>query len=75
MDFSGLKSFINKKIITLIMRALSTQACKRRDLRVASFNILNTKDRYAEREAWLKEQIYRLDADLVNLQEVAFGDR
>jgi len=38
-----------------------------RGLRLATFNTLNTKDRYAEREAWLKENIYRLDADVVGL--------
>ena len=34
-------------------------------MRIATFNILNTKDRYAEREKWLKEEIRRLDADVI----------
>ena len=44
-----------------------------RSLRVATFNILNTKDRYSEREGWLKENIYRIDADMIGLQEVVYG--
>ena len=40
---------------------------KQRNFRIATFNTLNTKDRYVEREGYLKEQIYRLDADLIGL--------
>ena len=42
-------------------------------LRVASYNILNTKDRYTEREFLLKQILYGLNADIVGLQEVVFG--
>ena len=38
-----------------------------RSLRLASFNLLNTKDRYDEREGYLKEQMYKLNADVVGL--------
>ena len=44
-----------------------------RTLRLATFNILNTKDRYNERERFLKETVHGFNADLVSLQEVAFG--
>ena len=47
----------------------------KRNLRIATFNTLNTKDRYSEREPWLKECIYRLNADVVGLQEIVFGPR
>lgn len=42
-------------------------------LRVATYNLLNTKDRYPEREGLLKQILFNLDADLVGLQEVVFG--
>jgi endonuclease/exonuclease/phosphatase family metal-dependent hydrolase len=42
-------------------------------LRVATYNILNTKDRYDEREGLLKQVIYEMDADIIGLQEVVFG--
>lgn len=42
-------------------------------LRVATYNILNTSDRYDEREGLLKKNLYELNADVVGLQEVAFG--
>jgi len=34
---------------------------------------LNIKDRYAEREAFLKETLHSFNADIVSLQEVVFG--
>jgi len=43
-------------------------------LRVASYNILNTKDRYSEREALMKRNLFGFNADIVGLQEVVFGD-
>jgi mRNA deadenylase 3'-5' endonuclease subunit Ccr4 len=43
-------------------------------LRVATYNILNTSDRYDEgREKLLKKNLYELNADIIGLQEVAFG--
>ena len=36
-------------------------------LRVATYNLLNTKDRYVEREKLLKQVLYGLNADLVGL--------
>ena len=42
-------------------------------LRVATYNILNVSDRYEERENLLKRNIYELNADVVGMQEVAFG--
>ncbi len=42
-------------------------------LRVATYNILNTKDRYTEREALMKQNLYNFNADIVGLQEVVFG--
>jgi mRNA deadenylase 3'-5' endonuclease subunit Ccr4 len=42
-------------------------------LRVATYNILNTSDRYDEREKLLKNNLYELNADVLGLQEVAFG--
>ena len=36
-------------------------------LRVATYNILNTKDRYTEREELLKETIHGLNADVIGL--------
>ena len=45
-------------------------------LRVATYNILNTSDRYEEgRERLLKKNLYELNADVIGLQEVAFGSR
>ena len=44
-----------------------------RTVRVVTYNILNTKDRYIEREPFLKETLHGFDADIVSLQEVAFG--
>jgi len=41
-------------------------------LKIATYNIRNTTDRYEEREQLLKENIYRMDADIIGLQEVAF---
>lgn len=35
--------------------------------------MLNTKDRYDEREPLLKQNLYDLHADLVGTQEVVFG--
>ncbi len=52
------------------------------NLRIATYNILNTKgrfldiyllDRYIERERLLKENTYCLNADIIGLQEVVFG--
>ena len=43
-------------------------------LRFATYNILNTKDRYDEREALLKQNLYGLNADIIGLQEVVYGD-
>jgi len=48
---------------------------KPRNFRLATFNTLNVKDRYKERECYLKEQIYRLNADMTGLQEICFGPR
>jgi exonuclease III len=42
-------------------------------LRVATYNILNISDRYEEREGLLKKNLYELNADVIGLQEVAFG--
>lgn len=36
-------------------------------LRVATYNILNTSDRYDEREKLLKKNLYELNADVVGL--------
>ena len=36
-------------------------------LRVASYNLLNTKDRYVEREKLLKQVLYGFNADVVGL--------
>ena len=45
-------------------------------LRVGTYNILNTSDRYEEgRENLLKKNIYELNADIIGMQEVAFGSR
>jgi endonuclease/exonuclease/phosphatase family metal-dependent hydrolase len=44
-------------------------------IRVATYNILNTSDRYEERERLLKENLYELNADVIGLQEVAFGSK
>ena len=41
------------------------QSAGMRRLRVATFNILNTKDRYSERERLLKETIRALNADII----------
>ena len=46
-----------------------------RNLRLTTFNTLNTKDRYVEREPWLKENIYSFNSDVVGLQECVFGPR
>ena len=46
-----------------------------RNLRVTTFNTLNTKDRYVEREPWLKENIYSFNSDVVGLQECVYGPR
>lgn len=43
-------------------------------LRVATYNILNTKDRYTEREALMKQNLYAFSADIIGIQEVVFGD-
>ena len=45
-----------------------------RTIRVATYNILNTKDRYPEREQLLKQTLYDMNADVIGLQEVAFGE-
>ena len=42
-------------------------------MKFATYNLLNTKDRYHEREALLKQNIYNLNADIVGIQEVVFG--
>ena len=44
-------------------------------LRLGTYNILNTRDRYDEWEWLLKKNIYDLNADIVGLQEVVFGDK
>jgi mRNA deadenylase 3'-5' endonuclease subunit Ccr4 len=45
-------------------------------LRVATYNILNTSDRYDEgRERLLKQNLYQLNADIIGMQEVAFGSK
>ena len=39
-----------------------------RTVRIATYNILNTKDRYAEREPFIKQVIYgEINADIVGL--------
>ncbi len=43
------------------------------DLRVATFNIRNTNDRYAERKALLGHAFAAIDADIIGLQEVVFA--
>eukprot|EP00743_Colponemidia_sp_Colp-15_P003244 GILK01003504.1.p1 GENE.GILK01003504.1~~GILK01003504.1.p1 ORF type:complete len:263 (+),score=25.95 GILK01003504.1:157-945(+) len=43
-------------------------------LRLGTYNIRNTTDRYAEREPLLVQTIESMQADLLGLQEVAFGD-
>jgi mRNA deadenylase 3'-5' endonuclease subunit Ccr4 len=43
-------------------------------VRFATYNILNTKDRYIEREQLLKQNLYELEADVIGLQEVVFGE-
>ena len=40
---------------------------------VATYNILNVKDRYEEREGLMKQSLYELGAEIVGLQEVVFG--
>lgn len=35
--------------------------------RVATYNILNTSDRYEERERLLKKNIYELNADVIGM--------
>ena len=42
-------------------------------MRIATYNILNTKDRYQERELLLKQCLYSMQADIIGLQEVVFG--
>jgi mRNA deadenylase 3'-5' endonuclease subunit Ccr4 len=42
-------------------------------IRVATYNILNTKDRYEEREPLMKQNLFNFNADIVGLQEVVFG--
>ena len=44
-------------------------------MRVATYNILNTKDRYDEREWLLKRNLYELNADIIGLQEVVYGSK
>jgi len=56
-------------------------------LRIATYNILNTKgkchqssnhlsiDRYDEREGLLKSNLYELNADILGLQEVVYGSK
>jgi hypothetical protein len=43
-------------------------------IRIATYNIRNTMDRYEERELLLKQNLYDLKADVIGLQEVAFND-
>ena len=43
-------------------------------IRVGTYNLLNTKDRYTEREFLLKQTLYGMNADLIGLQEVVFGE-
>ena len=43
-------------------------------VRFATYNILNTKDRYIEREKLLKQNLFELEADVIGLQEVVFGE-
>ena len=61
--------------MSIVSQAFRQFSKSSRSLRVATFNTLNTKDRYSEREGWLKENIYRLDADIIGLQECVFGPR
>ena len=61
--------------MSFISQAAKQFSKSNRGLRLATFNTLNTKDRYVERESWLKENIYRLDADVVGLQEMVWGPR
>jgi len=42
-------------------------------LTVATYNILNTADRYEERRDFLKDTLFSMKADIIGLQEVAFG--
>jgi hypothetical protein len=44
------------------------------NIRLATYNLLNTKDRYDEREQLLKQNLYDLHADIVGVQEVVFGE-
>lgn len=44
-------------------------------LRVATFNIRNTTDRYTERQPLLEETILALDADILGCQEVNFEEQ
>jgi mRNA deadenylase 3'-5' endonuclease subunit Ccr4 len=42
-------------------------------VRIGTYNILNTKDRYLEREHLLKQNLYEMNADIIGLQEVVYG--
>ena len=44
-------------------------------MRVATYNILNISDRYEERERLLKKNLYELNADVIGMQEVAYGEK
>lgn len=44
-------------------------------IRLGTYNILNVKDRYIEREQLMKQNLYDMNADIVALQEVVFGPR
>jgi len=45
-----------------------------RRIKIATYNILNMKDRYVEREPLLKATIRGIGADILSLQEVVYGD-
>ena len=60
--------------VELINARNNNRNLKDMKLRFATYNILNTKDRYDEREALLKQNLYGLNADIIGLQEVVYGD-
>lgn len=58
------------------LKGSSTQQASPFKLKVATYNILNTSDRYDEgREQVLKRNLYELNADIIGMQEVAFGSK
>lgn len=43
-------------------------------IRISTYNIRNTQDRYNERKDILKNTIHTVGSDLMGLQEVSFGE-